>query len=125
MDKVSIPDILTLEETSEYLRLPVEIVENQALKGDIPGRQIENNWRFLKSAIDDWLRSKDSRSILLSQAGAFANDDSLAKLRETVYQARGRSEISETSENQLMYLLEPDTLTYLYHGHSSLIACLS
>ena len=96
MDKVSIPDILTLEETSEYLRLPVEIVLNQALKGDIPGRQIEDNWRFLKSAIDDWLRSKDSRSILLSQAGAFANDDSLAKLRETVYQARGRSEISET-----------------------------
>ena len=99
MDKVSIPDILTLEETSEYLRLPVEIVLNQALKGDIPGRQIEDNWRFLKSAIDDWLRSKDSRSILLSQAGAFANDDSLAKLRETVYQARGRSEISETLED--------------------------
>ena len=61
MDKVSIPDILILEETSEYLRLPVEIVLNQALKGDIPGRQIEDNWRFLKSAIDDWLRLKDSR----------------------------------------------------------------
>ena len=99
MDKVSIPDILTLEETSEYLRLPVEIVLNQALKGDIPGRQIGDNWRFLKSAINDWLRSKDSRSILLSQAGAFANDDSLTKLRETVYQARGRSEISETLED--------------------------
>ncbi len=99
MDKVSIPDILTLEETSEYLRVPVEIVLNKALKGDIPGRQIEDNWRFLKSAIDDWLRAKDSRSILLSQAGAFANDDSLAKLRETVYQARGRSEISETLED--------------------------
>ena len=96
---MSIPDILTLEETSEYLRLPVEIVLNQALKGDIPGRQIEDNWRFLKSAIDEWLRLKDSRSILLSQAGAFANDDSLAKLRETVYQARGRSEISETLED--------------------------
>jgi len=99
MDKASLSDILTLEETSEYLRLPVEIVLNQALKGDIPGRQIENNWRFLKSAIDDWLSSKDSRSILLSQAGAFANDDSLAQLRETVYQARGRSEISEMVED--------------------------
>lgn len=99
MDKASISDILTLEETSEYLRLPVEIVLSQALKGDIPGRQIENNWRFLKSAIDDWLSSKDSRSILLSQAGAFANDNSLAQLRETVYQVRGRSEISETVED--------------------------
>ena len=95
MEKVGIPDILTLEETSEYLRLPVEIVLKHALKGNIPGRQIENNWRFLKSAIDDWLSSKPSRSILLSQAGAFADDDSLAQLRETIYQKRGRSEIDE------------------------------
>ena len=95
MDKVSIPDVLTLEETSDYLRLPVETVLNQALKGNIPGRQIEDNWRFLKSAIDDWLSSKNSRSILLSQAGAFADDDSLTQIRETIYQARGRSETDE------------------------------
>ncbi|MEM7761717.1 MAG: helix-turn-helix domain-containing protein [Cyanobacteria bacterium P01_A01_bin.40] len=53
MDRVSIPDILTLEETSEYLRLPVKTILNQALKGNIPGQRIENNWRFLKVAIDD------------------------------------------------------------------------
>jgi hypothetical protein len=88
MDRVSIPDILTLEETSEYLRLPVATVLNQALKGNLPGRKIEDNWRFLKAAIDDWLRAKDSRSILFSQAGAFADDDSLAQLREDIYQAR-------------------------------------
>ena len=95
MDRVSIPDILTLEEASEYLRLPVETVLNQALKGNIPGRKIEDDWRFLKAAIDDWLRSKNSRSILLSQAGAFANDDSLVQLRNDIYQARGRSEIDD------------------------------
>lgn len=48
MDRVSMPEILTLEETSEYLRLPVETVLNQALKGNIPGRRIEDDWRFLK-----------------------------------------------------------------------------
>ena len=95
MDRVSIPDILTLEETSEYLRLPVETVLNQALNGNIPGRKIEDNWRFLKAAIDDWLRSKNSRSVLLSQAGVFADDDSLAQLRDDIYQARGRSEIDD------------------------------
>jgi excisionase family DNA binding protein len=97
MDRVSIPDVLTLEEASEYLRLPVETVLRQALRGNIPGRQIEDDWRFLKAAIDDWLRSKNSRSILLGQAGAFADDDSLTQLRETIYQARGRSEIDENS----------------------------
>ncbi|MFM2313396.1 MAG: hypothetical protein RLZZ04_2672 [Cyanobacteriota bacterium] len=80
MDRVSIPDILTLEETSEYLRLPVETVLNQALKGNIPGRRVEDNWRFLKAAIDDWLRGKNSRSVLLSQAGTFADDNSLVQL---------------------------------------------
>ena len=93
MDKVNIPDILTLEETSDYLRLPVETILNQALKGNIPGRQIEDNWRFLQSAIDDWLRSKNSRSILLSQVGAFANDDSLNQIRKTIYQARKSSKV--------------------------------
>jgi excisionase family DNA binding protein len=93
IDRVSIPDILTLEETSEYLRLPVETVLNQALKGNIPGQKIEDHWRFLRAAIDDWLRSKNSRSVLLNQAGAFADDDSLAQLRDDIYHARGRSEI--------------------------------
>ena len=95
MDKVSIPDILTLEETAKYLRLPTEKVLNRALKGDLPGQKIEGDWRFLKVAIDDWLRAIDSRSILLSQAGALANDDTLSLLREDVYQARGRSEVEE------------------------------
>ncbi|MGL5795119.1 MAG: helix-turn-helix domain-containing protein [Waterburya sp.] len=99
MDKVSIPDILTLEETSEYLRLPVETVLNQALKGNLPGRKIEENWRFLKSAIDDWLSSQSSVSILLNQAGALADDDSLEELRATIYQTRGRSEIDDNLAN--------------------------
>ncbi|MGL6344577.1 MAG: helix-turn-helix domain-containing protein [Waterburya sp.] len=99
MDKVSIPNILTLEETSEYLRLPVETVLNQALKGNIPGRKIEDDWRFLKAAIDEWLRAENSRSVLLSQAGAFADDDSLVQLRDDIYHVRGRSEIDDNLAN--------------------------
>ena len=95
MDRVTIPDVLTLEEASAYLRLSVETVTNQALKGNLPGRKIENDWRFLKSAIDDWLRSKSSNSILLAQAGVFADDDSLAQLRASIYQARERPEIDD------------------------------
>ncbi len=95
MDRVTLPDILTLEEASAYLRLPVETILRQALQGKIPGRNIENNWRFLKTAIDDWLRFQSNRTILLQQAGAFADDDSLLKLRAIIYQARERSEVDE------------------------------
>ena len=89
------PDVLTLEEASGYLRLSSETVVSQALKGNIPGRKIENDWRFLKSAIDDWLRSKSSSSILLAQAGALADDDEIDRFRASIYQARERSEIDD------------------------------
>lgn len=95
MDQTTLPDILTLEEVSAYLRLPAETVLRQTLQGNIPGRQIEEYWRFLKNAIDDWLRSQSSRTVLLMQAGALADDDSLAELRATIYQARGRAEVDE------------------------------
>jgi excisionase family DNA binding protein len=95
MERVTLPEVLTLEEVSEYLRLSVETLQRQALQGKLPGRKIENEWRFLKVAIDDWLRSQSSRSTLLQQAGAFADDASLAELRTTIYEARGRSEVDE------------------------------
>jgi excisionase family DNA binding protein len=95
MEQVKLPDVLTLEEASQYLRLPVEAVVRQASQGNIPGRKIENDWRFLKAAIDDWLRDQSSRSMLLQQAGALADDDSLTELRATIYEARGRSEVDE------------------------------
>ncbi|KYC43865.1 excisionase [Scytonema hofmannii PCC 7110] len=95
MNRATFPDVLTLEEASEYLRLPVEAVLRQALQGKIPGRRIEDDWRFLKAAIDEWLRSQSGQTILLQQAGALEDDNSLAQLRATIYQARGRSEVDE------------------------------
>ncbi len=66
---ILLPEVLMLDEAALYLRLPQEILERQVLKGNIPGRHIEDSWRFLKSALDDWLRSQDSRTVLLQQAG--------------------------------------------------------
>lgn len=92
---VMLPDVLTLEETANYLRLPKETIERQAAQGYIPGRRIEDTWRFLKIAIDDWLRSHESRTILLQQAGALATDNTLTELRTVIYAQRGRAETDE------------------------------
>jgi len=86
-------EVLTLDEVAAYLRLPKETVERQAMRGQLPARRIEDTWRFLKTAIDDWLRSQDSRLILLQQAGALRDDDSLAELRSAIYAQRGRTEV--------------------------------
>lgn len=88
----TINSTLTLEEAAMYLKLPVNTVAQQADQGHLPGRKINDTWRFLRTAVDNWLRNTDGRQILLQQAGVFADDDSLAALRTQIYAERGRSE---------------------------------
>jgi len=95
MSQFMMPDVLTLDEVADYLRLPKEAIERQAVQGQLPGRRIEDTWRFLKAAVDDWLRSHDSRTILLQQAGVLADDEMLPKLRTVIYAARRRPEAGE------------------------------
>jgi excisionase family DNA binding protein len=85
--------ILTLEELADYLKLSPEIVLNQANQGKLPGRKIEDTWRFLKDAIDDWLRAQDIRAIPLQQVGVFADDPALEEIRDKIYADRGRAEV--------------------------------
>jgi Helix-turn-helix domain len=47
--------VLTLEELADYLRLPTASVQRHAMLGQLPGQAIDGEWRFLRSAIDQWL----------------------------------------------------------------------
>lgn len=87
----------TLEEAAMYLKLPIDAVAQQADQGVLPGRKINNTWRFLRTAIDHWLRNSDGRQALLQQVGIFAQDEALAELRRQIYAERGRSE-TETEQ---------------------------
>lgn len=80
----TLPNVLTLEETAAYLRLSPEVVVQEASSGNIPGQQINHTWRFLKSAIDEWLQNRDQRAVLLRQAGVFANDETLEELQAQI-----------------------------------------
>jgi excisionase family DNA binding protein len=93
MNQTSTSEVLTLEEAANYLKLPSETIEREATQGNIPGRRIADSWRFLKSAIDDWLRAQDNRTILLRQAGALKDDPYLDEMLEMIYRERGRPEI--------------------------------
>lgn len=95
MSPAILAEVLTLEEVAAYLRLPADVVLRQATHGSLPGRKIEDNWRFLKSAIDLWLSVQPGRIALLQQVGVFADDPLLPELRSTIYQERGRSEVDE------------------------------
>ena len=82
--KLSYFDVLTLEEAADYLKLSTAVVLEKASDGIIPGQAIDDSWRFLKSAIDDWLSRKDDRSILLKQTGIFAHDKTLSALQDQI-----------------------------------------
>lgn len=91
--------VLTLHEAAAYLQLPSEMVAQQAEAGQIPGRRIDDTWRFLKTAIDRWLY-QDSRQVFLQQAGAFADDETLPLLLQQIYEARGRYELEPDDVNE-------------------------
>ena len=48
--------VLTLSEAATYLRIPQSAVLELVRQQGLPGRQIGPEWRFLRSALDDWLR---------------------------------------------------------------------
>jgi hypothetical protein len=79
--------------------LRVSMVELLAREQVIPGRFIETSWIFLRRGLEEWLLGKgdrkDSRTRLLEMVGAFKGDDSIPKLREAIYKARGRPEVDE------------------------------
>jgi excisionase family DNA binding protein len=87
------PDVLTAKEVAEYLRISETVVKRYASRLAIPGRQLGKEWRFSRMAVEEWLRSASGKEILLSQAGAFEDDqDDLTLLRASIYQERGRPE---------------------------------
>ncbi len=55
---LTFPNVLTVEEVASYLRFSNETVEQLAQNGNIPSRKIEDTWRFLRTAIDDWLKGQ-------------------------------------------------------------------
>jgi len=81
-------EVLTLKDAALYLRLSAAAVKASAQRGEIPGRKIGKEWRFLKSALQQWLSQPSSRLTLLSMAGAFKDDETLPELRKTMRAAR-------------------------------------
>ena len=94
-------DVLTLEEAAKFLRVPKKKVQAAAEKGTIPAKQVEDEWRFFKPALEDWLacKKKGDRTVaLLAQAGRLKDDPTLLPMLAEIYKARGRPETEEGSE---------------------------
>jgi len=50
--------IFTVEDLSNYLRIPKSTIYKLVREGKIPAQKIGRHWRFRKEAIDRWLENK-------------------------------------------------------------------
>jgi excisionase family DNA binding protein len=96
MNKPISEKVMTLAEAAKFLRVSAPKARALAEAHQLPGRKVGDDWRFLRSALIEWLRpTPDSKEIFLRQAGALADDDSLPDLLASIYKARGRLEVDQ------------------------------
>ncbi len=55
---MAVPEIMTLEEVAEYLRVSERTVYDWANKGTIPCGKLGTAWRFKRSDIEEWLNQR-------------------------------------------------------------------
>jgi excisionase family DNA binding protein len=86
-------EVLTLGEAAAYLRLSEDEVLGTIRDQGLPGRMVGREWRFLKTALQDWLRTGpmgSTKDAWLAMAGAFEGDPDLESIVEEAYRRRGR-----------------------------------
>ncbi len=61
MSETPLPNLLTVKETAEYLRIPVPTVYYLVQRGQIPAIQIGGRWRIKKSSLDKDILRQDKQ----------------------------------------------------------------
>lgn len=57
-----LPLVMTIEEASKYLRVPLSSLYKLAQDGKIPCQKVGRHWRFRKETIDHWLDDRMTKS---------------------------------------------------------------
>lgn len=50
-----LPEFMTIEEVSEYLRVPISSLYKLAQQGKIPASKVGRHWRFRREFIDRYI----------------------------------------------------------------------
>jgi excisionase family DNA binding protein len=84
-------EVLTLAEAAAYVRVDKKQVRQMVQQGALPGRQIGDDWRFFKAALQAWLsNAAGEKERLMELAGAWKDDPYLEQIVRQAYQQRAR-----------------------------------
>lgn len=53
-----LPQVMTIEEAADYLRVPLSSLYKLAQGGKVPCQKVGRHWRFRKESLDRWLDQK-------------------------------------------------------------------
>jgi excisionase family DNA binding protein len=87
------PEVLTLAEAAAYLRVAQDELVRMVGPRGLPGRLIGSEWRFSKTALDEWLRTPpgpSTKESLLALAGSWKGDPDALEMLQEIYRQRGR-----------------------------------
>ncbi len=94
-------DVLTLAEAAKYLRVSEAAVLQAIDEQNLPARRVGQDWRILKSAIQQWLLAPQTRrtgkAALQSLASAWKGDPSVEPMLAEIYRQRGRPMVEEST----------------------------
>lgn len=87
--------VLTLAEAAAYLRLPEKDVIAATSSQGLPGRLVSGEWRFLKTAIQQWLSvsqptAEMRKAAILQLVGRWKDDPDVEGILEEAMRRRGR-----------------------------------
>lgn len=86
-------DVPTLPQAAAYLQLAELDVLRLGRAQGLPGRQVGSERRFLKAAVQDWLRAtpapRSNKEAWLALAGVWEDDPFRADLLEDIHRRRG------------------------------------
>jgi excisionase family DNA binding protein len=84
-------EVLDLSEAAAYLRLAESDLLDLVREQGLPGRQVGDQWRFLKAGLRHWLCSPPlQQEALMELAGVWKDDPYLDDMLENIYEQRGR-----------------------------------
>jgi excisionase family DNA binding protein len=86
----ALPLVLTLPEAARMLRLEPKQIEELVIRGEIPGRQIGQEYRFFRPALEGWLQGTTTKKTALGLAGGLAGDPYFPGILEDMAKERKR-----------------------------------